>query len=97
MSSSTRLRAAAAFSRSSTSRMRSASSGTSEAKSMASTTSAGFGTGGVLTRAEQGDALLGVRSASFDHDVAKELGLLRADLPLPAQLDRKSTRLNSSH
>src|SRR5262245_40800677 len=82
ISSSTSPRAAAAFSRSSTSRMRSASSGTSAANSRASTTSTGFGTRRLHP--------LGVRRCqmlAFDHDVSEQLGLLRADLPLPAQLE----------
>ena len=79
--------------------MRSASSGTSEAKSRASTTSMGFGTrfslwgrGGLardrrrLALGRHGPAAR--RSGlAFDHDVAEELGLLRADLALPAQLE----------
>src|SRR6185436_12263289 len=95
MSSPASSRAAAAFSRSSTSRMRSASSGTSVAKSMASTTSMGLGTETILLLDRRGLGPLGLPhdgGLAFDDDIAEELGLLRADLALAAELeDREET------
>src|SRR5215470_17005856 len=85
MSSPTRSRAAAAFSRSRTSRMRSASSGTSEANSMASTTSIGLGTRRVSFGDDLGFDLRFV--PGFDHDVPEQLRLLGPDLALAAELE----------
>src|SRR5919106_6018861 len=88
MSSVTSSRAAAAVSRSSTSRMRSASRGTSEAKSMASSTSTGFGTRDLPWRPQRRHVGLGLGGLGLplDDDLAEQPGLLRADLALPAQL-----------
>ena len=55
---------------------------TSEAKSMASTTSMGLGT----------ERILLLDGLAFDDDVAEQLGLLGADLALAAQLEHRQQR-----
>src|SRR5882672_6320632 len=77
-------RAAAAFSRSRTSRMRSASSGASDANSRASTTSTGLG-----TRCLPVGRYLGL---AFDDDLSKELRLLRLDAALAHELQHREQR-----
>src|SRR5512145_1111497 len=64
--------------RSSTSRMRSASSGVSDANRSASTTSVGVGTSGLPIRYGR---------LAFDDDLPEELRLLRLDPPEPDQLE----------
>src|SRR5919197_2355991 len=76
--------AASAVSRSRTSRMRSASSGASEANSRASTTSIGLGTGS-LPHGRRG-------GLAFDDDVSEELGLLRLDPTLAHELEHGQQR-----
>src|SRR5687768_1542415 len=62
--------------------MRSASSGASEAKSRASTTSIGLGTGCLPHGRRRG-------GLAFDHDVAEELRLLRLDAALAHELQHR--------
>src|ERR671937_543548 len=75
--------------------MRPSSSGTSDANSSASTTSMGFGTGGL--RARSLDAVRGqrrgeVRGLGFEHDLAEQLALLRSDAALPHELEHREQR-----
>src|SRR5690242_3056454 len=63
--------------------MRSASSGTSDANSSASTTSIGLGTRRLL---------LGPRGLAFDDDVPEQLGLLRLHPSLTYQLEHREQR-----
>src|SRR3989442_1780621 len=69
--------------RSSTSRMRSASSGVSDANRSASTTSVGVGTGRLPIR---------YRGLAFDDDLAEELRLLRLDPTQADQLEHREKR-----
>src|SRR6266545_2511022 len=78
-----RRRASWTSARSSTSRMRSASSGVSDANRSASTTSVGVGTGGLPIR---------YRRLAFDHNLSEELRLLRLDPTQADQLEHREKR-----
>src|SRR5262249_30130972 len=71
--------------RSTTSLMRSASSGVSDANSSASTTSVGVGTSWLPVRYR--GLCARYRGLAFDHDLSEELGLLCLDAPQADELE----------
>src|SRR4030095_13143032 len=71
----------------STSLMRSASSGVSDANRSASTTSVGVGTSWLSIRYR--GLSIGYRGLAFDHDLSEELGLLSLDAAQADQLEHR--------